>query len=532
MIRVIFDLTILTLFSFLIRMIFLVLPSKGPDSDDVNHLWRTSHIKERVAFLRDYRVKDSIIEGYHASPPLASLIISLFPRRHWLFAGKILNILYDCVSVILSYCFSYVIFTRFYHPDAASRFALYTALLFSTMPVFFSFGSRLTSIGGRPLGLLLNLSYFILFGYAFIFNNIYLYPYILFLGILIIMASQFGLQNLIFTSLFLSICYLNPVPFLVALAILAIGYFLPFIGISKILKSKMEHYAWYYKNWSKHPLVCRRNDLSEIVRLPLYLFTEPKRFLIYIFKFFTPTIALLWVTPLFILMTLCIFRPEFYRTIMDDAHLRYFWFIIISSIAAFILTSIRKLLFLGEAERYFEYSALFTALLLVFYAAKNSVDAGLLLYLVLWQLSVVAANFIIFNPALVRNNLALTADRAADELSAFIKENIKASSIISIPTKFMYWLSFCAGGNANKFYFDFIYSDAQGLKYMDSDYAYYGFPRTDLEYFYEKYSVDIVIVAKRYFARFCSDWNVSYSFKDFDEIFQNGEYSIYRRKKP
>ena len=259
------DIVILIGISLALRSMFLIMPRS---SDDSVHLWRASQIKKNKSFLKDYKVNNSIIEGYHATPPLASTAISFFPRKHWRLVGKLLNISYDCITVFLVYLFSYLLFLRHFSFDGPGRLAFYVALVFSTTPVFFPLDARMTAIGGRTLGLLFNLLYFIFLGQAFIFNDLVFYLAAFLAGILIIITSQFALQNMILVSFFLSLFYLNFLPFTFTLLVLIIGYALPFIGISKIIRHKFNHYLWYYKNWPKHLYVSKRNKIKEIIKLP------------------------------------------------------------------------------------------------------------------------------------------------------------------------------------------------------------------------------------------------------------------------
>ncbi len=529
MANVILDLGILVLFSFLLRMIFFATPT-GPDSDDVNHLWRTRQIRRKRSFLKDFEAGDSVTEGYHASPPLPSLIVSFFPERHWLLAGKLLNISYDCLAVILAYLFSAYLFGEYLYSGNPRIPAFYSALIFSTMPVFFAItGSRLTSFGGRTLGLFFNMLFFICLGQAFIFNNVAFYIPTLLLGILIILTSQFGLQNMVFVSIILSVLYMDPAPLLVAVTVLVAGYFFPFVGVSKIARHKLNHFSWYRRNWKNYPVIYNRNNIKEILRLPVYLTKRPGYFLLYCLKFFTPTILFLLVPALFVLIGLYIQDPGFYKIIISGVWIKYFCFIIIADLVIFVLTSFRKLLFLGEAERYPGYSAFYISFIIVFYMAAKGMDMHRAGYLVLWQLCIVLLNFILFNSEAVREKLTLALRAPEAELVQFMNENLREKKIMSIPTKFTYWLAFHATGG-NKFYYDFISSKASGLKYMNEDYIYYGYPKTDLEYFYKKYSIDAVVVAKKYFTRFCRDNNITYSFESLDEIFQNSEYSVYKRR--
>ncbi|MFX0196994.1 MAG: hypothetical protein ACFFCW_12775, partial [Candidatus Hodarchaeota archaeon] len=238
---------LIALISFLFRFIFIL----SGASDDYVHFWNIK-LRQKIGNPWGHQVPDSLIEGKRGYPALTHYIVSLFPRSYWGVAGRLLNIVYDCVSVIMVYFLARILFEMYFNAvqfDTIITPQLLVALLVATSPILMPVTARMTSIGGRSFCLFLSLLYFSFLGYGFLYNVVWGIIVCVPVGILIVMSSQFAFQNLIFLSLILGVLYLNPLPILILVLMAIICWFVPQLGIRDILRFKYEHMKWYRRNY-------------------------------------------------------------------------------------------------------------------------------------------------------------------------------------------------------------------------------------------------------------------------------------------
>jgi hypothetical protein len=130
------------------RSLFLL----AEGTDQYSHIWL---IKKRREFgnLWEDHVDNSVIEGYRGYPPLAHYLVSLFPEKLWIAAGRLLNITYDLVSIIIIYYLTDHLFRDVWdiRPTAALDGPTVVSLLYATSPILHPVTARLKAIGGRTL---------------------------------------------------------------------------------------------------------------------------------------------------------------------------------------------------------------------------------------------------------------------------------------------------------------------------------------------------------------------------------------------
>ena len=267
-----------------------------------------------------------------------------------------------------------------------------TTLLSATSPILFPVTARLRAMGGRVVGNLLNLLYFISFGYAFLFSQPLFYLPCFVLGLLIILSSQFGLQNWVFTSTVLSIFYLHPIPLIFAIATVIIGAITPGLGIRQILRHKYNHYLWYFR-LTERVGIEDRNNLKDIVCLPVYLVKDLKRFINLIFTKITPIIAAYSMPVLVVLIFWFAKSPQKLMALVDKKIIFYLLSLSSASCLAFVITSLKPFLFLGEAERYLEYSTFYINLLFVYLLLEQGIESTIVFWLVIIQLCIIFVNY-------------------------------------------------------------------------------------------------------------------------------------------
>ncbi|MBU1121516.1 MAG: hypothetical protein KKF54_02300, partial [Candidatus Omnitrophica bacterium] len=332
------ELIFILIVGFVLRFLFFL----SEASDEYSHLWMIKRIK-RINNLWKDNVENSIIKGYRGYPPLPHYIVSRFPEKYWVVIGKLLNIIYDLITIIIVYYFSVFLFRDLWQIKLQGVINAPTAVafLYATSPILSPVTARLKAIGGRTMGNLLCLIYIILFAYGFLSGNYFVYFFCFPIGWAIIISSQFGLQYIVFCCFFLSIFYLNPVPMMLISVIIISGIFVPKLGIKKLLQRKINHFIWYIKNYTKGTTASNRNNIKDMLLFPVYLVKNPKYFVSLCFKGITLIIGAYSIPPVVILVFWIVISPESMFLFINHDVTLFLFFVSISTVFIFILTSLK-----------------------------------------------------------------------------------------------------------------------------------------------------------------------------------------------
>jgi len=508
-----FYLIVSSTLSVVIRIIFLNTHS----SDD----WVTWYILKKLKTEKkiDHSNYDNVFPSYNGYPKLHYYTISLFPERYWSIIGNLSNIFYDLIVAVGVFLIAHYLFNDL-------RISFISATIFSTTPILMPVTARLFGIKARAMGGALSFAYFLCLGGFLMDENIYLAIMSSVFFVLSIMSSSFAMQNIIFITIIISVFYFNFLPCLLLILSIVVGYLIPSTGIRKILTHKWNHYLWYFKN-QKGTTVEKRNRLKFFFLLPIYLFRKPKQFIDQVFRNQSFIIALYSIPGLFLIF--------YYNLVVGDGSImysqgswiEYFFFLTVGSIIIFILTSLKPFLFLGQAERYFEYSSVFITILTIYYWTSLSRPLSDLLFLILFQISMVISNFIyIKKNEYARHFKDLTFLDKEKKLIDFLNSNSSIKRILSIPIKYSYKLAYYMKNSDKKYYFANQTTNANGFKNTLEDTIGYSLPTSELDQFKNKYDIDSLIVqnailrtqqGKRYN-------NILIRKK---KLFDNGEFSVY-----
>ncbi len=514
------DIILLVLFNFLIRMIYFSTKS----TDEYGALWI---IKQSAKSGFNYQVENSIPNGYFGYPRFPHWVVSHFPEKYWNIAGRVLNILYDCIAIVIIY---FVILSCLKYgwvqvPKPYGNLPFYIALLYGTTPILFPVTARLKSFAGRTIGGLFSLVYFLGLGAAFVGGYPVFYMLAIAGGVMTIVSSQFGMQNITFVSIFLSLFYWSWVPSTVLLVSFLTAILIRPFRVEKILKFKFSHYVWYLRN-SAGTTAEGRNKIKDYIRLPLYLFKKPGVFLDLITRKLTFIILLYSVPMFFALVTLVLLDPETVQDIWKTPVCRYITGIIGGGIFAFILTSLKPFLFLGQAERYFEYSAPFICVLFVLYGVRQGWYVQVSMYVVVIHICIIMATFLFLTSGKFKQNVQMV-DRSRDSLFSYLNQTTEELRILTIKVKNS-WDIACQVTNPKViFYYLFIRSDGKGFEYMEQDFVKYNVPKPDFEIFKRKYKINTLIVETS-IAETGKLGNITYDFDGLKNVAENDEYRMFR----
>jgi len=334
------------------------------------------------------------------------------------------------------------------------------------------------------------------------------------------------MQVMVFFSVILSMIYLSAIPLVTLGLVFSLGMIAPFFGIREILKFKINHYIWYTKNYQRGTTPSERNRLHDIIRYPFYLFSDPKKFYELTFKRLTLVIAAFSLPTLIFLFVFIASDYGLFLDLLGNDIVKYLFSISLSSLIVFALTSIKWLSFLGEAERYFEYSTGAIIILFVLFGIEYGYDS-LLVYMIIYHVCIIVANLIASLKRLIKNALKIEEDQNFKELLEFL--NAKAQRrVLSIPTKLNFKLSACSHDNL-AFYYQFLTENKiDGFKRQQEDEMLYNFVRPDFDYFIQNYDIDTIVVEKRALKKSKRKHKIDYAFSDLQLAFNNSDYLVYQ----
>ncbi len=523
-------------FGLLLRLAFIT--KEGTDL--YVHFWLIKKQKGRKWV--NYEVEDSIVKGVRAYPVLNHLLVSKLPEKYWITAGKVLNASYDIITAVLVYITARFVNLEggFYYSVAGISLPLICTFVFLTLPVLLPSSARMRTIGGRSMGLLFVSLYFVSLGAGYLIHPVYFFPSVIF-GLLAILSSKFGFQTILLFSFFLAFIKLSVIPLIITTILIIIAYTFPKLGAWTIIKHWWDHRIWFFNNYEKCTASAGRNNIKDILFLPVYLFRDRKKFIMQCYFKITPLMALRVVPVVVFLIIIRFFYPGIWSIIQSNSYLLFSWDITVASIFSFILTSIYVFKGMGEAERYFEYSSLFYSIIfpfIIFNISKSRED--ILFSVLLLQLVIILSHLLVINYNKLVDSETMIPKNMKEAVE-WIRNNVRKSNILTVPCKLSVVLSSNADkDNLNKFYFRFIMTKRGGLDYFEEDTGGYhyspvnGLMRSN-EVFsltpYEmkrKYKADYIVVEKKYFEGLKKTLGKQGIKFLKNPVFENGNFLIYK----
>lgn len=513
----------IVLLSALTRALFLLRPSSDLDW----HRWLLGFYRRGGGF----RHKDvenafkAVNQGFVGYPPIPHVFLARLPERWAMPAGIALNYAYDLLAIVAFYFIADWADARFAYPrlsPALSNAALFT-LVYATSPILHPVTARLTAMGGRSLGGLLTFVYFVCFGAARVFEVPLGYAACVPFGIATLLCSQFGLQVLALFSLGLSLYFLSLVPLGVFLASVAVGLAVPGLGLRRQLQAKLAHYRWYLTDFPGRT-IDDRNSLAILIRLPLHALRDPNKAITFLFYKLTPFI-LLYSVPILLLIGIGLWTEPGTWSRLRGLPIQDFCLgISLVSLGVFALTSVRPFLFLGQAERYFEYSLPFVTLL----AADVMIHGGYGVEgwgaLILLQLGLCLVNLLVANRAVLTGRKQRSEASGIQEVIEFLSAQ-PPRRIVCIPTKLGSRIGVDADPRHALYYFG-LFRDGSGLQHYFEDHIAHHLMKPDLGHFAEVHGIDTIVAERGFPARYREE-GVDFDLPEDAVLFESRGYVVY-----
>ena len=514
---------IFTLFilAFVIRIVFI---RKGTsDSWLVNY-----SISGQIKNWLNYKAYNSQIIGFQGSAKLQYFIVSKFPYKFRYLFGNILNISYDLLVMLMLY---FMASNLLINEENKNLILAIILAIYATSPILLPVTARLTGVKARTFGGLLSFCYFISLFEAFILHNYIFYPIAGLFVILIVLSSAFAAQVLILFSSFIAMYYLSLKPLLVIFIPCIIGYFIPFLGIREIILHKINHYRWYFNNYQGTD-ASSRNSLHNLFDSLKFnkLLSNPNKFFKEVFVRQSIIIALYSTVANSVLFYHLFKFSSLQTEIMNNLFWEYALVISTVTYIIFFITSLKPFLFLGEAERYFEYSVPFIALLYIPLTTKGNIVEADIANIIIFNL--ICVFLILLNNKFYEFIEANTEHFLEQEDKELIEMLVgipyKNPVVMVVPVKYAFQLaSFTPKSLGIKYLLDFITNNVDGFKYMKETRENYSSTVLNYSILKSKYQVNTLVTLNSYINNPLYE-HLNESIKKFDKINENSKYTIFK----
>ncbi|KFD41182.1 hypothetical protein DK28_0211525 [Peptococcaceae bacterium SCADC1_2_3] len=339
---------------------------------------------------------------------------------------------------------------------------------------------------------------------------------------LALLTSKFSGQVLIFFSILLALFLKSPL-FLV----------MPFLSILFALVLSKGYYYRVLVGWIKHSIFFKnvlaknisvltkrnnfsdfRNVLSGIIKRDFRKFAES------LINIYSNNTYVILITRNVLLIILLFFGFNYFHLIIQNKLLYFLVSWIFVSIIVFFITSLKPFLFLGEAERYLEYSIPAQVILFSFYYSFLNLDSLLSILLIYHGL------FYIINMVMLylQFKISLPSINSKQELfSWFNQRNFDGKKVLAIPAN----------------YYELIYgTDCAGLyppanftlitkKLYESLWEEHEWHSRDIERLIKNYSIDLIVIQKQSLKSYASKKGWHYNLEPYCKIFENDFYCVY-----
>ena len=468
------------------------------------------------------------LSGLYDYPPLFHYLLALFPRTIREQLAPFFSAVIDTIHVLVVYFLTLHIVQMselaayVSNPPQAASVA---ALLFATSPalLYCGIGPRAYEATPRTLGELFISVTFAMAGFYLWQGSWWVLLLSCLFGGLTLLTSKFGAQVLVFFTLILAALLRSPFLLMLPLLSIVIAIILSRGLYLRVLAGQIKHLTRYKRLLHKFP-VSHRNELSEFKSLLASMrerdSLESARAFWNIISNNTYVILLIRNPVLFIAIYFGV--THFLLTISNPIML-FLCSWVIASLVLFFLTSLKPILFLGEAERYVEHSVLPQVILVSLFLTSIQSITTLIIYHGLFYIGSLVLLYRIHKTALKEWE---TRQELLDWLTA---QGIKNKRILP-------------GLSDLKLHFVLPYMTDNAVLYPAGEKAVasqeefanlfeeYPYPNTNLQMLIKTYGLDLIVVNKK-----CLDyankrgWN--YPLNVFTKVFENQVYTVYETSK-
>lgn len=519
------EIFVLVLFSFLLRVIFIL----SPTSDKDMNLWTIQ--KCGYNKFGEHWVKDCIFPATYSYAWFNHWMFSLFPRKYQVAAAYLGNIGYDVLLVVFFYALgNYCLIEQYQFTDILGISpGFIVALLYSTSPVLFPYTARLKGIGARVFGNVIVTLYLICLYFA-VSAELPVLAYVgMFVCILFsVIGSQFSTQALVFISVGIVIYYQELLSTLVIILSFCACYFLNIFGSKATLKQRLDHYQWYIRNQGNLSYINNRSLLLGLLQFPVYLVFNRKKAKALFFHDSTLIILAYSAPQLFWLA----FHYQDLLGIPMNPLTEFLFVVMVSGVVIFALTSTKWLLFLGQAERYIEF-ILFPICLFFFMLVMQSEKLNIAVGIVFINIAFIIVNFLYSTMDKYWPELMDQTNSEFHQVVQYLDKLGSKSHVVTLPTKKAFDFANYVK-NKNVFYYFPCLSKEDGNRgnkhdYHEEDEADTYLLKLDFSAHQQKYQFNYIVLDKSDLSDYwLNAYTLSLSHAEFETVLDNKLFTVYR----
>jgi len=496
--------------------------------DDWVSYWMLRRQRKRYF---NYEFDDGTIKSSFGYPALHYVIVSLFPKDWQTRIGILLSPIYDSLTAVGLYAGAVYVFAHElnFDPSHARTLGILVAMLWVSSPILTPTTARLSGIKTRSLGSMLHFFTFASLSYAYINESYIAYVVAFAFFCLLVVGSQMALQGVVFTIIGLAIIYLDPFFFLILLAFIVLACLVPVLGCREVLLTRWHHMRWYSKSVDHSPIK-NRNRWADVFKIGTYFKNNKEKFLDLLFNNNSVLIGIF--TQGVVLIGIGIFfysAPDGYvANFVDQEYVKFGVGITLGSLVAFVVTSFRYFLFIGEAERYFDFSSPFMAFILVV-GLSQSMEVGFVptvMSLIMLQLALMFGTFLYIQRKTFKAKYA-EPDQNKNLMSVGkiihkIADRIDEVRVVVFPSKYSFQLSSLFYRDNVK-YLHIWMRTKDGFDYMHKDFPEYFYPSHDIPSLMERHGVNCVVVDKGFLRNYPP---FAKAIKGKTAVYQNEQFAI------
>lgn len=341
-------------------------------SDTYFHLYCAEIIRDN-GFRLPEKFSKVILNHAYTYPFGYHFFLSLFPLRFRLWFERITGALFDTVSLILIYLFSAWAVQYFEKDGSWAKVPLMVTLLVAFSPALLRIGNSPRAYNGSPrvLGQTLYLLHLLGAFYAYTNKDFFVLTVSLLSGALLIITSKFGSQVLVFFGigfiLFFETYYI---------LLLAGCFLLALLGMrrkaGRVILGHIRHSLFYMKHLQAvflHPLVKTFPGYCLVLLFQGWRLLNGFQFWNVSKWFFNERYFLHILITAYPQFFLIFYYVQQFRMMNYLDHFLLLWMGL--GLICFLITTLRPFLFLGESDRYLEYTLFPSLFLLVKFLPKG-----------------------------------------------------------------------------------------------------------------------------------------------------------------
>lgn len=509
---------IISLTTFFIRAIYRILNKGDRSSDAWAHLYFIDLIRKN-GHRPPSKITQFLTTGFLGYPIFVHWLLSFFDKRTTEKIEPFFGALVDSIHNLFLFSASIFLFEKQMRVAQYGSVAFIASMIFAVTPMLVKSGARVFSISMRPVGgLLFSITTFFLFEFYWTNDFRFLVGAVL-IASFIFLSSKFAVQVLVIFYFFFTLIK-GTTLLLVVLAGFLLALLFSLGQYLRVFKGHINHLSFYAKTLQfKHPLITHLTSAKK--RRNVSIIKEKLSDLILLVQR-TPTLKMMAYAPFLFLWIISLVYERMYADyIFFDLSL---WVLI--PIVACLFFSIKYMRFLGEPERYMEYSIFPLSILSAYCIARSPLCS-------LIAIPTTALSFVVifYNYRLGLKN----GSRSREKRLRLEKEMIDClksktiSNILPIPQVLGHKIAYLTHHNVLAFSGNLASTPESQREFNLLFPITYPMINTDLERIVNLYRIDLIVVEKK--SIYYYGFHGKYDFSKFSKELENDSYAVYGTKE-